>query len=383
VPVVNRGVPLGTVAGVRIRAHWSVLFIAGLIAWGVGGTVIPAVAPETNPVAAWSIGVLTAVLLIASLTAHELAHALVAKQRGIEVEGITLWLFGGMAQISSDWAHPNSEMLVAAAGPAVTLVLALFFTALAYVFAVLGAPPLAVVVPEWLATVNVVLLVFNLVPAFPLDGGRILRGVLWRFTNNRLAATRLAARGGRLFAYLLVIGGFVELFATSSVQGLWLVLIGWFLANASRSEERGERARHALEGVHVADVMSRDPLAVPSWITVELLIDQYVLGHDFTSFPTHNIDGTIEGLVTLQAIRRVAPNRRSKTRARDIALPLNQVPRAEPDELVTDLLKRLGPGSNGRALVFDGDQLVGIVSPSDLARLLHAGGDRARRRTAA
>jgi CBS domain-containing protein len=130
-------------------------------------------------------------------------------------------------------------------------------------------------------------------------------------------------------------------------------------------------------------VMSKDPLAVPSWITVELLIDQYVLGSDFTSFPTRSIDGAIEGLVTMQAIRRVAPHRRSEARARDIALPLNQVPRAQPDELVSDLLKRLGPRSNGRALVFDGDQLVGIVSPSDLARLLQAGTDRARRRRAA
>jgi Zn-dependent protease len=380
---VNRGVPLGAVGGVRIRAHWSVLFIAGLIAWGLAGTVIPTLAPGTSPVVSWVVGVLTGLLVIASLTAHELGHALVAKRRGLAVEGITLWLFGGMAQISSDWENPNSEILVAVVGPAITFALALIFAGLTLLLAALNAPPLAVVVPEWLATVNVVLLVFNLVPAFPLDGGRILRGALWRFTKNRMAATRLAARGGRLFSYLLVIGGFLQLFATSSLEGLWLVLIGWFLGNASRSEERGERARHALEGVRVADVMSKDPLAVPSWITVELLIDQYVLGHDFTNFPTHNIDGTIEGLVTLQAIKRVPPHRRSQTRARDIALPVNLVPRAKPDELVTDLLKRLGPQSNGRALVFEGDQLVGIVSPSDLARLLHAGEDRARRRPAA
>jgi Zn-dependent protease len=368
---------------VRIRAHWSVLFIAGLLAWGLASTVIPVLVPGTQPAVSWAVGVFSAILLIASLTAHELGHALVAKRRGIAVEGITLWLFGGVAQISGDWENPNSEILVAVVGPAVTFLLALFFTGLTYLLATLGAPPLAVVVPEWLATVNVVLLVFNLVPAFPLDGGRILRGFLWRFTKNRLAATRLAARGGRLFSYLLVLGGFVQLFATSSVEGLWLVLIGWFLGNSSRSEERGERARQALDGVRVEDVMSKDPLAVPSWITVELLIDQYVLGHDFTSFPTHNIDGTIEGLVTLQAIRRVASHRRSETRARDIALPLNLVPRARPDELVTDLLKRLGPRSNGRALVFDGDRLSGIVSPSDLARLFQAGDAAARRRAAA
>jgi predicted transcriptional regulator len=177
--------------------------------------------------------------------------------------------------------------------------------------------------------------------------------------------------------------GVLDLFFVDPVGGLWLVLIGWFLDSAARGEAHGEQARHALEGMLVGDVMSKNPVIVPSWITVELLVDQYVMGHQFTSFPTHSIDGRIDGLVTMRGIKQVPAQQRSNRRAIDIAIPIDRVPIARPDEHMTDLLKRLGPASDGRAMVYDGGTLVGLISPSDIARLFQTGPGKTAARVAA
>ena len=367
-------VPIATIAGIRIRAHWSVLLIGLFLAWGIAEAVIPAGAPGTPAPAAWGIGILAAALLIASLAAHELGHALLARRRGVAVDGITLWLFGGMAQIRGDWASPRTEIAVAAIGPAITLVIALVFGGIAVGLVAAGAPSLVVVVPEWLATVNAMLLVFNLIPAFPLDGGRILRGAMWLWRKDRNRATLAAARAGRVFAILLVLLGFAQFFVTGALGGLWLVLVGWFLDNAARTEERSEQARHALEGVRVAEVMTRDPIRVPSWITVQLLIEQYVLRYHASAFVTHGIDGGVEGLVTLRAIRQVPGGQRSERRARDAATSVDRVPAARPDELLLPLLERMSPEvADGHALVYEDAELVGIVAPAEIGRLLQSG----------
>jgi Zn-dependent protease/predicted transcriptional regulator len=380
----NRGgVPIARIAGIRISADWSVLVIGALLAWGVAEAAVPAAAPGTQTWLAWTVGVISAVLLIASLTAHEVGHALLARHRGLTVEGIRLWLFGGVAQMSGDWMTGKTEMLVAAIGPAISLLLVGVFVAASWLLIGIGAPNLVVVVPEWLAGLNLLLLAFNLIPAFPLDGGRILRGFLWARSNNRMKATVAAARAGRLFAVVLIGLGVVDVFFLDPVGGLWLMLIGWFLDSAARGEANGEQARHAVEGVLVGDVMSKNPVIVPSWITVELLVEQYVMGHEFTSFPTHSIDGRIDGLVTMRGIKQVPQQQRSNRRAIDIAIPVDRVPVARPDEHITDLLKRMGAASDGRAMVYDGGTLVGIISPSDIARLFQSGPGKMAARFAA
>jgi Zn-dependent protease len=377
----NRGgVPIARIAGIRISADWSVLLIGALLAWGVAGGAVPGQVPGTPIWLAWIVGIIAALLLIASLIAHELGHALLARRHGIAVAGIRLWLFGGIAQMSGDWVSGKTEMLVAAIGPAITLVLSGVFVGSSWLLVQISAPPLVIVVTEWLAAVNLALLVFNLIPAFPLDGGRILRGFLWTRTKNRMTATIAASRAGRFFAVMVVGLGVLDLFFLDPVGGLWLILIGWFLDSAARGEATGEQARHALEGVVVGDVMSKNPVIVPSWITVELLVEQYVMGHQFTSFPTHSIDGRIDGLVTMRGIKQVPPQQRGSRRAIDIAIPADRVPVARQDEPITELLKRIGTASDGRAMVYDGGTLVGIISPSDVARLFQGGpGKRAAR----
>jgi Zn-dependent protease len=379
----NRGVSIGSIAGIKVTADWSVLVIGALLAWGVAGGAVPVAAPGTPLWLAWVVGSVVALVLLASLTAHELAHALLARRRGIAVEGIRLWLFGGVAQIGGDLMTGKTEMLVAAAGPAISFVVAAVSIGATWLLASLGAPSLVVLVPQWVAVLNILLLVFNLIPAFPLDGGRILRGFIWTRTNSRMAATAAAARAGRGFAVVLVGVGVLDVFFFDAISGFWLMLIGWFLDGAARGEAHGEQARHALEGLVVGDVMSKDPVVVPSWITVELLVDQYVMGHQFTSFPTHSIDGRVDGLVTMRGIKRLPVQQRGNRRAIDIAIPAARVPIARADERLTDLLKRMGNASDGRAMVYDADRLVGIVSPSDVARLLQSGPGSTASRAAA
>jgi Zn-dependent protease len=379
----NRGVPLGRIAGIKITADWSVLVIAALVAWGVAGAAVPGDARGTPSWIAWIVGASVAVLMLASLMAHELGHALVARRRGMTIDGIRLWLFGGVAQMNGDWMTGRTEVLVAAIGPVVTFVISVFAVVATWLLVLAGAPPLVVVVAEWVAAINILVLVFNLIPAFPLDGGRILRGLIWMRTKNRTAATIGAARAGRIFAVVLAGLGVLDLFFFDPVGGIWLMLIGWFLDTAARGEAHGELARHALEGMLVGEVMSKDPVIVPSWITVELLVEQYVMGHQFTSFPTHSIDGRIDGLVTMRGIKQLRPKERGNRRAIDIAIPIERVPVAQRDEPITDLLKRMGSASDGRALVYDSGTLVGIVSPSDIARLLQSGPGRAGARAAA
>jgi Zn-dependent protease len=380
----NRGgVPIARIAGIRISADWSVLLIGALLAWGVAGGAVPGQVPGTPIWLAWIVGIIAALLLIASLIAHELGHALLARRQGIAVDGIRLWLFGGIAQMSGDWVSGKTEMLVAAIGPAITLVLSGAFVASSWLLVQISAPPLVIVVTEWLAAVNLALLVFNLIPAFPLDGGRMLRGFLWTRTKNRMTATIAASRAGRFFAVVVVGLGVLDLFFLDPIGGLWLILIGWFLDSAARGEATGEQARHALEGVVVGDVMSKNPVIVPSWITVELLVEQYVMGHQFTSFPTHSIDGRIDGLVTMRGIKQVPPQQRGNRRAIDIAIPADRVPVARQDEPITELLKRIGTASDGRAMVYDGGTLVGIISPSDVARLFQGGPGKGAARVAA
>src|SRR5207302_7348073 len=332
----SQGFPIARIAGIRIRAHWSVLLICGLLAWGLADGLVPVAVPRTPELLSWTVSAAAALVLLASLTAHEVPHSLAARRLCPPVAGITLWVFGGVAQIRGDLATARTEIAVAVVGPAVTLVLTGVFFGASAALAAAGAPGLVVLAAEWLAGVNLLLLVFNLVPAFPLDGGRILRGFLWARRGDRSSATMAAARAGRVFALLLIVLGIADFFATSDFSGIWLVFIGWFLDTAARGEQRGETVRHVLEGVPVRDVMSPNPIVVPSWITVQLLLEQYAMRYPFTTFPTHGIDGKINGLVTLLRMKRVSPRERGNRRASDIAIPIEQMPVARPDDLLTD-----------------------------------------------
>lgn len=368
----NQGVLIARLAGVRVRAHWSVLVIAALLTWGLGAGVIPLALPGTPAVLAWISAAAGALLLIASLVAHELAHSVVARRRGVQADDITLWVFGGVSHIRGDWQSATTELLVAVAGPLVTFVIAVFCFALSWVLSIAGAPDLLVLLAQWLSAINATLLVFNLIPAFPLDGGRILRSALWARRHDRSRATITAAAIGRAFGFLIVGLGMADILLTASFGGLWLMLIGWFLAGAARTEQRGEAVRTSLAGARVAEVMSINPATVPSWVTVDLFLKHYAVAGR-TAYPTNGLDGRVDGLVTVAALRRVPPPQRTTRRLSELLIPVASVPAARPDELITDVLSRVGSQTEGHAFVFDGERVVGLISPADIGRRIQFG----------
>jgi Zn-dependent protease len=363
----------GRIAGIPVGANWSVLVIFWLIAWSLASVRFPDVYPGYSNAEYWVCGTITALLFFSSLLAHELGHALVSVRQGVKVDGITLWLFGGVSKLGGESENARDELRMAAVGPAVSFGAGVLFGAVAIGLDALGAPDLVVGVPTWLALINVVLAVFNLAPAYPLDGGRVLRAVLWQHHGDRPRATVTAARWGRGFGYLLITLGVAAFALGGSLGGLWFVFLGWFLLAAARAEESAVLVRDVLEGVSVRDVMSPDPVPAPPDITVDELLEQFALRHRFSTFPLVDRDGSLVGLVTLARLKTIAPQRRASTRVTEVAFPLSEVTTTTPDEALVDLLERMVGCSDGRALVLDQGHLVGIVSPTDVARALEVG----------
>ncbi|WP_156689298.1 site-2 protease family protein [Mycobacterium sp. Marseille-P9652] len=363
-------IPLGRVAGFPVSVHWSVLVILWLFTWSLAST-LPSVVRGYSPAAYWIAGACGALVLLASLLAHELAHAVVARRSGVDVGSVTLWLFGGVTRLGGEPATPKAAFRIAIAGPATSLALAAAFGALVAGLQTVGAAPIVVGVASWLAVINLLLGLFNLLPGAPLDGGRVLRAYLWRRHGDSARASIGAAHAGRVLAFVLIALGLAEFLAGGLVGGVWLAFIGWFIFAASREEEIRVTTRQVFAGVRVADAMTAGPHTAPSWISVEEFIHQYVLGDRHSAYPVAGPDGSIVGLVTLTQLRDVAPARRESTRVGDIALPLSAVPTAGPQEPLTALLERVSPyGPRSRALIFDGGRLVGIVTPTDLARMI-------------
>lgn len=361
---------LGRLAGVRIGVHWSVLLIFGLIAFSLAAGRLP----EAHPDRAWPLyalaGLITAVVFFASLLAHELAHAVVARGNGVEVDDIVLWLLGGATRMRSEAPNPAAELRISGVGPLVSLGLGAVFATAAGALAGLDASGLVVESVAWLAAINILLALFNAIPAAPLDGGRLLRAFLWWRTGDRLRATAGASAAGRVFGWVLVALGLWGLLWTGSIGALWLGLIGWFLVLAATEEERQARLRELLGGVAVRETMTPDPVTVPSGLTVGGLLSDpdYIYRH--SAFPVigERDHDTVLGLVTLQQAEGVPAEEHRRTTMGEIMLPLAQTRVASPDESLSDLLPRLEPGAERRVLVLDGPRLVGIVSPSDINR---------------
>jgi Zn-dependent protease len=360
------GIPLGKVAGFPVSIHWSVLVILWLFAWSLA-SILPDRAPGHSPTTYWLAGFCGAVVLLA----HELTHSIVARRNGIKVVGLRLWMFGGISRLGSEAKTPGTEFRIAAAGPAMSLALAAAFAGVAAVLRTTGTADIVVAVAWWLAGINSVLGLFNLLPGAPLDGGRILRAYLWhRCGDARRAAVR-AARAGRSVAYALIGLGLLEFLLGSLVGGVWMAFIGWFLLTAAREEEARVLTRASLAGLTVADVMTANPHRAPGWISVDDFIGDHLLGDRHSSYPVERPDGTISGLITLNQLRRVPPDQRAATLVADAAIPLEHVPAARPADPLTTLMERLDPATGRRVLVMDeGGRLVGIVTANDVARLV-------------
>jgi Zn-dependent protease/CBS domain-containing protein len=368
---VRETVSLGRIAGVKGGINWSALAIVVVIVAGQATGQLPGEYPGRSPVAYVIAAVIAAVLFLASLLAHELAHAIVARRNGVQVQSIVLWLLGGVAQLEGQPQTPGAEFRIAVVGPVTSFVWGLVFGAVGWVAAALDADRLAVGVLFYLAGTNILLAVFNLIPAAPLDGGRVLRAILWHRRGNRDSAAVTAARAGRVVGFALAGIGLLESLLTGTLNGIWLALVGWFLVSAATAEEQQARMGSRLSGVRVGDVMTRNPVVADGSMTLADFVDRLALTHQFSGYPLVDQDGRLTGLVTLNRVRAVPSNRRAGTRLRDIACPPEGVPTTRADEPLVSLLPRMRGCSDGRAVVLaEYGRVIGIVSSTDVSRAM-------------
>jgi Zn-dependent protease len=367
---VGASVRIGRIAGIEVRLHWSLAIVFALIVWTLAGQLLPSMVPDQPQSAYWIASSIAGLLFYVSLLSHEMGHALVARRLGVQVDGITLWIFGGVARLKGDAATPSMEARIAIAGPLVSLALAVLFGGATFALDASGGPPLIEGVCAWLAFANATLLVFNLVPAFPLDGGRLLRAWLWRWRGDRYRATSNAAWLGRMCAFLMIGLGLLELIALGALSGILLILIGWFVMSAARSEETQVLMRGALGGLRVGDVMSRDSTVAPGWITVDEFMRSYVPGHRSNTYPLETSEGALDGAVTLARLIQVPQEERHQRRVRDFGTGMDRIATASPGEQLSAVLDRFSASDEGQMLVMDRGQLVGTLSPADITRAL-------------
>lgn len=367
--MVKESIYLGRIAGVRIGMNWSLLAIFGLIAWSLADGRFPYEYPGYTDGYYWAGGTLTAIVFFACLLAHEMGHALVARTRGVEVEGITLWLFGGVAKLKGDPKTARDELKIAIAGPLVSLALAGAFAGISALLEASGSSSLLVGIVVWLWRINAMLAVFNMLPAFPLDGGRVFRALLWRW-KGKTKATRWAARTGRTFGFLMISAGVVEFAVRQSFDGIWIAFLGYFLLNAATAEEQVIVARDALAGITVGDAMSAAPVTVPGWITLDAFLDDFASQHHDQHFAVTAFDGSISGVVSLDAVKPVRPEERSSTRTDRISIPIAEIIICEPSDLITGVLERMTGTGLGRALVFNEGRMVGALTAPDIKLVL-------------
>ena len=361
---------LGKVYGIEIGLNWSLVFVFALVAWSLAVTILPQAVPNQSTAAYWITGLIGAVVFYACLLAHELSHSVVARRNGVEVSEITLWLFGGVSKLAGEPRSPGVEALITIVGPLSSILLAVVAFVLALLASAAGASPLVSNLLLWLAVLNLSLGVFNLIPAFPLDGGRLLSTFFWWRSGTRQRGVHIAVQVGRIFAFGMIAIGALELFRGDGFNGIWLVFLGWFLLSAGSAEESSTVTKALLDTVAVSAAMSSPVVTVPDQLTVDQFLASEAVHHHFTTYPLRDSAGDLTGVVRLNEIVREASRGGHDRKLRDLAVPMSQIPTTQPQENLETLLERLGSGLDRRVLVLDGGNLVGILSPTDVARIV-------------
>jgi Zn-dependent protease len=356
---------IARVFGISIGVNWSWAVLFALIVWSLAASVFPAQNPGLSHAEYAVMAVVAALLFFVSLLLHELGHAYQARREGVEIEGITLWLFGGVARFKGMFESAGAEFRIAIAGPIVSLVLGTLFVALAVAAHGAGAVD---GVAAWLGYINLALLLFNLLPALPLDGGRVFRSALWALKGDFGWATRIAADVGRGFGFLLIGGGLV-LLALGSISGVWLAFVGWFLLQAAALEGRYGMLRDALGDLRVRDLMVRDPVTVRAGASLGEFMDEIAQAHRYTTYPVTD-NGRVVGLLPFSSVARVPRREWEHNLVAECMLPRAEVPVVREDEELMDAVEDLGHGGIDRALVLEGERLVGLLSVTDVGRLL-------------
>jgi Zn-dependent protease len=367
-PLSRTGISLFQLAGIEVRldTSWFLIFLLILVSLSAG--YFPNEYPDQRTTLYWLAGTGATLLFFLSILAHEFSHAVVARLSGVSVPAITLFLFGGVSHMEEEADTPGSELRIAAVGPLTSFAIAGVFWGLHSVLPS-NVPVLAGAVTSYLAWINAALGVFNLLPGFPLDGGRVLRAAAWWKTGSLRRATRVAADAGKGLAIGLMLLGGIQIFAGALLGGLWLVFIGLFLRSMAEAGYQNLVLVQSLEDVRAGDVAIEDPVAVAPRVSIREFVEDYLLGYGYRAFPVVE-EGKPIGLISVHDIQGLPADKRESTTVRERMRGLDRAACVSPDVPLTEALKKLENTSAGRLLVTRGDELLGILTKGGLARFV-------------
>lgn len=362
----RHSIPLGKILGIQIGLDYSWFVIFALLTWMLADSYYPNEFKHWSPLLYWFMGAVTAIMLFVSVLLHELGHSVVALRYKIPVRSITLFLFGGVAQIGAEPPSAIAELFIAIAGPLVSLALAIVFYA--------AQPLIAEMEPllglaKYLAYINMALVLFNLIPGYPLDGGRVFRAIVWAITGNMGRSTLIAANVGRFFAFLLIFAGVWQIFSGNLGGGLWVAFIGWFLDNAASVQIQQVMFRGLLTGHLVSQAMSTNCAVIPEDLTLQQLVDERILGSGQRTFLVNRGDETV-GLITLHRIKEVPRPEWATTSAAQAMLPLEKLKRTGPDIELWSALQEMDRNGVNQMPVIRDQHVIGMLSREDAITFL-------------
>jgi Zn-dependent protease/predicted transcriptional regulator len=352
---------------VRIDASW--LIIAALVTWSLAAGIFPQEFPGLSSGQYWWMGVLGALGLFGSIVIHELFHSLVARHNDLPMKGITLFIFGGVAEMDQEPPNAKAEFLMAIAGPIASILIGFVFYGIYLVIKGSGAVEYVGIV-SYLSWINWALAAFNLIPAFPLDGGRVLRAALWHFKGDITRATRIASSIGSGFGIVLIVLGVYQLFAGNFVTAVWWFLIGMFLRSVSQASYQQLRMRTALEGEHIRRFMKSDPVTVPPQISIQELVDEYVYKHHYKMFPVVSESGQLLGCVTTRQVKEIPREEWERYSVQSVLEPCSPENTVSPDADAMQVLSRMSKTGVSRLMVVENDKLLAVISLKDLMNFI-------------
>ncbi len=341
-----------------------------LIAGSLADSYLPAVYPGLGALTYWAIGAVSALLLFISVLLHELSHSYIAKKNGLPIARITLFFFGGVSEMSEEPKDAGLEVRMALAGPLTSFAIAGVLGALWYVSRLVSAPVPIIAILGYNAVINVALGAFNLVPAFPLDGGRVLRGSLWGRSKNLLKATRNATRVSEALSLIMIAAGLLLVVATADIfSGLWIIFLGWFIRSGAETSLKQTEMTEALHGISVGDIMTKDLLTVSPDISVQKLVTDYFLIHPHGGYPVVRND-KLEGVVTMSSVRSIPAEKREMETVAQAMVPYERIVTISPNASAAEALKKIAEKNIGRLLVTDGDRILGMITRGDLMKTI-------------
>ncbi|MGH7845929.1 MAG: site-2 protease family protein [Candidatus Binatia bacterium] len=362
------GLRLFSVRGIQIKLDYSWFIVFALVLWSLSAGYFPNAYPGQSTQTYWTVGFLATFFFFLSIVTHELSHAFMAMRSGIKIPEITLFIFGGVARLSEDASDPKTEFKIAAVGPLTSFALAFLFWLIANLLR--GEQPSIVVeVFGYLTWINVALGVFNLLPGFPLDGGRVLRAFWWWKTGSMLDATRLASDWGKGLAIALMILGGLQIFSGGLIGGIWIILIGMFLRGMAEGSYQELALRKSLEGTRVEDVMIRDVVTASADLSLKRIIYDYFLRYGYHGFPV-TTNGKVLGVISVAGVKDVAEIEQAGKTVAQVMTPLNDEMTIRRETPLSEALRRMSQGNLGRLLVMQGDEMVGMVTQTGLLRFL-------------